>query len=220
MERTRYTPAEEIANSVTHTVWLAASVAASALLIVLVCVHGDGWWIVGSCVYGASLVALYTASTLYHVFRRPGAKRLFRTLDHCAIYLLIAGTYTPFVLVGLRGGWGWTLFGVAWGLCVAGIVFKMFFTGRLGALSSAVYVTRVGCAWWPSSPWRRCSRGVCSPGWLPEESSTPRGPPSTTTAEYPTLTPSGTCLSWRERPATTLRSSNMFSVRGVESGSR
>lgn len=136
----RYTAAEEIANGITHGLGLAASIAGTAFLIVFVSLDGDPWQIVGSSIYGATLVALYAASTLYHTSRRPGAKRLFRVLDHCAIYLLIAGTYTPFALVGLRGGWGWALFGVVWGLCAAGIVFKAFFTGRLDSLSTAVYV--------------------------------------------------------------------------------
>lgn len=136
----RYTPSEEIANGVTHGVGLAASVAGAAALVVLAASGGDAWRIVGGGVYGLALVSLYTASTLYHLSRKPGSKRVLRVLDHCAIYLLIAGTYTPFTLVGLRGGWGWTLFGLVWGLAAAGIAFKVFFTGRLNALSTVVYV--------------------------------------------------------------------------------
>lgn len=136
----RYTPSEEIANGVTHGVGLAASVAGAAALVVLTASGGDAWRIVGGGVYGLALVSLYTASTLYHLSRKPGNKRVLRVLDHCAIYLLIAGTYTPFTLVGLRGGWGWTLFGLVWGLAAAGIAFKVFFTGRLNALSTVVYV--------------------------------------------------------------------------------
>ncbi len=135
----RYTPTEEIANGLTHGVGLLASLAGAALLIALTALHGDGWQIASSIVYGLALVTLYTASTLYHSFRgRP--KRALRVFDHCSIYLLIAGSYTPFALVSLRGGWGWTLFGLVWGLAVAGIVFKVFFTGRLNALSTVVYV--------------------------------------------------------------------------------
>lgn len=136
----RYTPAEEIANSVTHGVGLGASLAGAALLVVLTALHGDGWQIASSIVYGASLVTLYTASTLYHSLRGEKVKRALRVLDHCSIYLLIAASYTPFALVSLRGSWGWTLFGLVWGLAIAGIVFKVFFTGRLNALSTAVYV--------------------------------------------------------------------------------
>lgn len=136
----RHTIAEEIANSVTHGVGLGASLVGAVVLVVLTVMHGDGWQIASSAVYGSSLIALYTASTLYHSFRPPGVKRVLRVFDHCAIYLLIAGSYTPFALVSLRGGWGWTLFGLVWGLTVAGIVFKVLFTGRLNALSTAVYV--------------------------------------------------------------------------------
>ncbi|CAN5856192.1 hemolysin III family protein [soil metagenome] len=135
----RYTPAEEIANGLTHGVGLGASLAGAALLIAITALHGDGWQIASSVVYGSSLVTLYMASTLYHSFRGR-AKRALRVFDHCCIYLLIAGSYTPFALVSLHGGWGWTLFGLVWGFAVAGIVFKVFFTGRLNALSTAVYV--------------------------------------------------------------------------------
>lgn len=135
-----YTPSEEVANSVTHGLGLAASVAGAAVLVALTAPGGDAWHVVSAVVYGITLVALYAASTLYHLSRRPGAKRVLRIMDHCAIYLLIAGTYTPFMLVSLRGGWGWTLLALVWSLAVAGIIFKVFFTGRLGALSTAVYI--------------------------------------------------------------------------------
>jgi hemolysin III len=139
----RYTPAEELANSITHAAGLAVSMAGAITLVVFTALGGDTWRIVSSGVYGATLVSLYAASTLYHLSRRPGAKRVLRVVDHCAIYLLIAGTYTPFTLVNMRsmsGGWGWTLFGLVWGLAVFGIIFKVFFTGRLNILSTLVYV--------------------------------------------------------------------------------
>lgn len=135
-----YTPSEEVANSVTHGLGLAASVAGAAVLVALTAPGGDAWHVVSAVVYGITLVALYAASTLYHLSRSPGAKRVLRIMDHCAIYLLIAGTYTPFMLVSLRGGWGWTLLALVWSLAVAGIIFKVFFTGHLGALSTAVYI--------------------------------------------------------------------------------
>lgn len=139
--RERYTPTEETANGLTHGVGLGASLAGAALLVALTALHGDGWQIASSIVYGLALVTLYTASTLYHSFRRERIKTALRVFDHCSIYLLIAGSYTPFALVSLRGGWGcWALFGLVWGLAVAGIVFKVFFTGRLNALSTVVYV--------------------------------------------------------------------------------
>lgn len=140
-ERARYTTTEEIANSLTHGVGLAASVAGTVILLVLTITNGDGWQIASSAVYGATLIALYTASTLYHASRKPEVKRILRILDHSAIYLLIAGTYTPFALVVLRDGWwGWFLFAAIWSLTVAGIIFKVFFTGKLNALSTAIYV--------------------------------------------------------------------------------
>jgi hemolysin III len=133
-------PREELANALTHGAGLVASAAGAAVLIVLAALHGDAWKIVGSAVFSATLVLLYTASTLYHAARTPKARARLQVFDHCAIYLLIAGTYTPFTLVGLRGGWGWSLFGVIWGLAVAGVVFKLFFTGRFPRLSTAIYL--------------------------------------------------------------------------------
>jgi hemolysin III len=131
---------EEIANSLTHAAGLIASIAGTTILIVLSALNGTARHIVGSAIFGATLVLLYTASTLYHSVRSQRAKSRLRVMDHCAIYLLIAGTYTPFTLVGLRGGWGWSLFGVVWGLAVAGLVFKLFTTGRFARLSTAVYL--------------------------------------------------------------------------------
>jgi hemolysin III len=131
---------EEIANSVTHGVGAALFLAGGALLIVLAALRGDAWVVVSCSVYAATLILFYTSSTLYHAFRGPRAKRVFRVLDHATIYLLIAGTYTPFVLVSLRGPWGWTLFGLTWGLAAAGVVFKSLWTGRLPVFSTAVYV--------------------------------------------------------------------------------
>jgi hemolysin III len=131
---------DEVANCVTHGVGLALSVAGFVALVALAWARGDAWH-VGSCaVYGASLVALYLASTLYHGARSPRAKRVLQVLDHCGIYLLIAGTYTPFTLVTLRGPWGWTLFGLVWGLSLAGIIFRLVFGGRYRPAAVASYV--------------------------------------------------------------------------------
>jgi len=118
---------DEIANGVTHGIGLGLAIAGLVGLIVLTSIHGTVWHIVGCTVYGASLVVLYMASTLYHAVQHAGAKRILRIVDHVAIYLLIAGTYTPFTLVNLRGPWGWTLFGVVWGLAILGIVFKLVY---------------------------------------------------------------------------------------------
>ena len=131
---------DEVANCVTHGVGLALSVAGFVALVALAWARGDAWH-VGSCaVYGASLVALYLASTLYHGARAPRAKRRLQALDHCGIYLLIAGTYTPFTLVTLRGPWGWTLFGLVWGLALAGILFRVLCGTRYRPVAVASYV--------------------------------------------------------------------------------
>ena len=132
--------AAELANSVTHGLGAVLSVLALVLLVVLAALHGTARHVVGSAIFGATLVLLYTMSTLYHALRNPRAKRVFKILDHSAIYLLIAGTYTPFCLATLRGGWGWSLFGVVWGLAAAGVAFKTVFTGRFELLSTAVYL--------------------------------------------------------------------------------
>ena len=131
---------EELANVLTHGAGAVASLAGTAVLVAIAALRGDAWRVVSSAVFGTTLVLLYTASTLYHAARAPAVKARLKVLDHCAIYLLIAGSYTPFTLIGLRGGWGWSLFGVIWGLAVAGTVFKLFFTGRFPRLSTAVYV--------------------------------------------------------------------------------
>ncbi|AHY46598.1 hlyIII: channel protein, hemolysin III family [Rubrobacter radiotolerans] len=141
----RYTPGEELANALTHGAGLVASVVGTVLMVALTATQGDGWQLASSLVYGTTLISLYTASTLYHALPTPRQKRIMRVLDHSAIYLLIAGTYTPFALVVLRDeGRGWALFGAVWAIAAAGVVFKVLFTGRLNALSTAVYV---GMGW-------------------------------------------------------------------------
>jgi hemolysin III len=101
-----YSIAEEITHAITHGVGILLSIAALTILVAFAALRGDAWHIVSCSIYGSSLVLLYTASTLYHALPAPRAKGVFRTLDHAAIYVLIAGTYTPFTLVNLRGGWG------------------------------------------------------------------------------------------------------------------
>ena len=110
------------------------------MLITLAAIHGDGWQLAGAIVFGITLLLLYTASTLYHAIQHPIAKGRLKVFDHCAIYLLIAGTYTPFTLIGLRGPWGWGLFAAIWTIALAGVVFKLFHTGRFPRLSTALYV--------------------------------------------------------------------------------
>ena len=114
--------------------------AGSAVLVTLAGLYGDVWRIVSFSIYGTALTVLYLASTLYHSFRNPAVKQVFKIIDHSSIYLLIAGTYTPFMLVSLRGTWGWTLFGIIWGLALAGIVYKIFFINHFRKLSVLVYI--------------------------------------------------------------------------------
>ena len=135
-----YTRAEEIANWVTHGIGLAASIVGLTLLIVYSSLRGNAWHVVSFTVFGISLLTLYTVSTIYHARRSERAKLLFRKLDHAAIFLLIAGTYTPFLLTHLRGPWGWTLFGIVWGLCGAGAVFQLFFGDRYRLSSTLAYL--------------------------------------------------------------------------------
>jgi hemolysin III len=144
--------AEEFANSVTHGVGLGLSLAGLVVLIILTALRGTTWHVVSCTIYGSTLVILYAASTLYHSIQSARAKRVLRIIDHGAIYLLIAGTYTPFTLVNLRGGLGWTLFGVVWGLAALGIVFKVFHVDRFPIASTLVYLSMgwlVVIAWKP-----------------------------------------------------------------------
>ncbi len=131
---------EEIASSVTHGLGAGLAVAALVLMVVLAARHGDAWRVVSLAIFGSTLILLYTASALYHGLTNPTAKRVFQVLDHSCIYLLIAGTYTPLTLVPLRGPWGWSLFGVVWGMALVGVVFKAFFTARFEAVSVALYL--------------------------------------------------------------------------------
>lgn len=135
---------EEIANAITHGIGALASAAAGAVLVTLATLHGTRMQMISAVVFCASLLLLYTSSTLYHAIPSAAAKRRLKVCDHCAIYMLIAGTYTPFALIGLRGAVGWWLFGVAWGLAVIGVVFKLFFTGRFKLFSTFVYI---GMGW-------------------------------------------------------------------------
>lgn len=131
---------EEFANALTHGLGAAAALVGGAVLIAFAVSSGDVWRLGGAIVFGACLLLLYVASTLYHAIQHPIAKARLKVLDHCAIYLLIAGTYTPFTLIGLRGALGWWLFAAIWTLALAGVVFKLFFTGRFKLLSTLVYI--------------------------------------------------------------------------------
>jgi len=132
--------AEELANSVTHGVGLILSIAGLATLLSLAVMRGSAWRIVSCAIYGSTLLCLYVVSTFYHGSRSRRLKRILNICDHSAIYLLIAGTYTPFLLVNLRGGWGWSLFVVVWGLAMAGILLKVWFVEHSSVLSTALYL--------------------------------------------------------------------------------
>ena len=140
MSQAAYTVREELANSITHGVGAICSVAGLVLLTTFSCVHGDAWLVTGTTVFGLTLVALYTISTLYHSFRSVEVKRILRKFDHAAIFLLIAGSYTPFLLVTLRGHGSWGLFATIWGLAVVGIALKFWFAGRFRVGSTIIYV--------------------------------------------------------------------------------
>ena len=138
--RGRFSTTEELANTITHGIGLLIALGAMAVLVVFAAIFGDAWHIVGCSIYGVTLVFLYAASTFYHSAHHPEVKSLLRTLDHSAIFLLIAGTYTPFTLVNLRGGWGWSLLGVIWGLAIIGIVCEGALRRRSKVGALALYV--------------------------------------------------------------------------------
>ena len=135
-----YSPAEERVNISSHAIGLLLSIAALALLVIHASANGDVWHIVSFSIFGASLIILFAASTIYHSTRDPDSRARLRVVDHASIYILIAGTYTPFTLVTLNGTIGWTIFGISWGMALSGIVLKLFFTGRYELVSTLMYV--------------------------------------------------------------------------------
>ncbi|SDK20533.1 PAQR family membrane homeostasis protein TrhA [Natronincola ferrireducens] len=136
----RYTLAEEIFNSISHGIGILLSIVALAILIAFASIKGDIWGIISFSIYGFTLFFLYTASTLYHSIFHEKTKRIFRVLDHVAIYLFIAGSYTPITLVALRGSWGWTLFTIIWSLAIVGIVLKVISIDKIKHLSTIIYI--------------------------------------------------------------------------------
>ncbi|MBP6117525.1 MAG: hemolysin III family protein [Neisseriaceae bacterium] len=134
--------ASERFNAYSHLIGTVLAIAGLVILVVKSSLYGDAWRIVSSSIYGSTLVILYGFSTLYHSIRSTKAKQVLQKFDHCSIYLLIAGSYTPFALVTLNGAWGWTLFGLVWGLCVLGIIqdVTIFRKSQTRLLSLIIYV--------------------------------------------------------------------------------
>ncbi|MEY8000325.1 hemolysin III family protein [Clostridium sp. Mt-5] len=135
-----YTRGEEIANAVTHGIGALLSIAALVLLIVFSVEKGDKWYVISYTIYGTSMFILYLGSTLYHSITNVKAKRVFRIFDHASIYLLIAGTYTPFTLTILRSSVGWTIFWIIWTLAILGIIMKVFWVGKYEIASTLLYI--------------------------------------------------------------------------------
>lgn len=141
-----YTLAEELMNSITHGIGSLLGIAALVLCVVLSVLHGNTWAVVSSAIYGSALIILYTISSVYHALKINKAKRVFRVIDHCSIYLLIAGTYTPYTLVALRNEsvWGlspgWILFGIVWGAAAMGIVFNAVDLKKFRVVSMVTYI--------------------------------------------------------------------------------
>lgn len=131
---------EEIVNSITHGLGAVLGVAGTAVAVVWAALYGDVYSVVAASIYGAMLIILYTMSTLYHAFTNETVKKVFRIFDHCSIFLLIAGTYTPFTLCTLQGAFGWTIFGIIWGFAVLGIVLNAISLERFKKFSLVCYI--------------------------------------------------------------------------------
>ena len=135
-----YSPLEENINIISHAIGFILSIVALVLLVMHASLDGDVWHIVSFSIFGSSLIILYAASTFYHSTKKPATRNRLKIFDHASIYVLIAGTYTPFTLVTLKGPIGWVIFGTSWGLALAGIILKLFFTGRYNLISTIMYV--------------------------------------------------------------------------------
>jgi len=139
-EEHHYSPLEEAINIYSHAIGVGLSIVALVLLVVRASQYGDVWHVVSFSVFGASLIVLFAASTIYHSAKNSVVRARLRIVDHAAIYVLIAGSYTPFTLVTLSGSVGWTIFGVTWGMALSGIVLKIFFTGKFELISTLLYL--------------------------------------------------------------------------------
>lgn len=140
-----YTLGEEIFNSVSHGIGAGISVAACVLLVIKAALSGSAITVVSAAIFGASLIMLYTMSTLYHALSAPTAKKILRIFDHCTIFVLIAGTYTPFTLITIGGALGWTMFGVLWGCTVIGIILNAVAMKKFSRLSMVLYILMGWC---------------------------------------------------------------------------
>ena len=135
-----YSPLEERINILSHAIGLLLSIIAVVLLVTRASSYGNAWHIVSAAIFGASLITLYAASTTYHSATRAELRARLRIIDHATIYILIAGTYTPFTLITLNGTVGWVIFAFSWGMAISGIILKLFFTGRFNLVSTLMYV--------------------------------------------------------------------------------
>ena len=135
-----YSPLEERVNILSHAIGLLLSIIAVVLLVTRASSYGNAWHIVSAAIFGASLITLYAASTVYHSATRAELRARLRIIDHATIYILIAGTYTPFTLITLNGTVGWLIFAFSWGMAISGIILKLFFTGRFNLVSTLMYV--------------------------------------------------------------------------------
>ncbi|WP_251554852.1 PAQR family membrane homeostasis protein TrhA [Neobacillus muris] len=150
-----FSKGEEIANSITHGIGVLLSIAALVLLIVFSAIHGNAWHIVSFTLFGATMLLMYTSSTLLHAFPEGSrVKDLFEIFDHSSIYFFIAGSYTPYMFVAVKGWLGWTIFGIVWGIAIGGTVFKSFFVKKFLFTSTLLYVVMgwlIVFAWKPLS---------------------------------------------------------------------
>lgn len=156
-----YSRKEEIANAITHGIGAILSVIGLIVLIVFSSMRGTSWHIVSFTIYGASMLLLYANSTMVHSLKEGKAKDVFEFLDHSSIYIFIAGTYTPFLLLAVRGVFGWTLFGIIWGIALLGVLFKIFFVKRFLYMSTIFYI---GMGWLIVTAWGPLTQAVPSTG--------------------------------------------------------
>jgi hemolysin III len=135
-----YTPIEEKTNIISHAIGFILSIVALVLLVTYASLYGNIWHITSFSIFGASLIILYAASTFYHSTQKPELRNRLRVFDHASIYVLIAGSYTPFTLVTLNGPLGWSILGISWGLALTGIILKLFLTGKYKLISTLMYI--------------------------------------------------------------------------------